>query len=160
MAKLLCALPFVSCLSTALAGKVPRQAASTQYTEPSVTTKTPTNSPAPGAFCCQVYAIDAGLNSWYTDSTVQVIQETIVTQYLQYNNTIIPTATVTITNSSAANAMVTIDPGSGAGYTVPGIPTDLAGTPNPTGYYLSIVLTETQQDFGYTTVYVIEFLTR
>jgi len=153
MAKRLYALSFVLCLSAALAGRVPRQAASTQFTNSSVTTKPLIDPSASGAFCCQAYAIHGSLNWWYTDTTAQAIQETIVTQYLKYNNTVIPTATITVTDSSAAKILTTIIPPEiGPNYAVPGIPLTLNGPQDPLGYYLTVVLTETEMDFGYTTV--------
>lgn len=159
MARLLCALSFASCLSTALAERVPRQVPSAQYTNSSVTTKPPTNPSTSGSFCCQVYAPGAFLNWWYTNNTIEVVQQTIITQYLRYNNTIVPTATATITNSSAAELTGTYFLGEGSRITVPGIPTALNAPPGAGNEYdETVLLTETQADFGYTTVYVINFL--
>jgi hypothetical protein len=153
MAKLLHALSFVSCLSTSLAGRVPRQVTSTQYTNSSVTTQPPTDPSASGAFCCQVYAPAAALNWWYTDTTVEAVQQTVVTEYLRYNNTIVPTATVTITNSSAAEITGSYNAGGGGHFIIPGIPTALNAPPAlGQKYDQTYVLTATQEDFGYTTV--------
>jgi len=153
MGKVLYALSLASCLSTAPAAMVPRQVTSTQYTNSSVTTKTPTDPSVSGAFCCQAYAPAAALNWWYTDTTIQAVQQTIVTEFLRYNNTVIPTATVTITNSSAAEVTGSYNAGGGPRISIPGIPTAL-NEPPALGqkYDQTIVLTETQEDFGYTTV--------
>jgi hypothetical protein len=153
MAKLLRGLSFISCLSTALAGRVPRQIASTQYTNSSVTTQPPTDPSASGTFCCQVYAPAAALNWWYTDTTIEAVQQTVVTEYLRYNNTIVPTATVTITNSSAAEITGSYNAGGAGRFVIPGIPTALNAPPAlGQKYDQTYVLTETQADFGYTTV--------
>jgi hypothetical protein len=153
MAKLLHVLSFVSCLSTALAGRVSRQVASTQYTNASVTTEPPTDPSASGAFCCQVYAPAAALNWWYTNTTIEAVHQTVVTEYLKYNNTIVPTATVTITNSSAVDVTGSFNAGAGGHMIIPGIPTALNAPPAlGQKYDQTIVLTETQADLGYTTV--------
>lgn len=153
MGRISYALSLASCLSSALAGRVPRQVTSTQYTNSSVTTKTPTDPSASGEFCCQVYAPAAALNWWYTDSTIQAVQQTVVTQYMKYNNTVIPTATVTITNSSAADVIGTYNPGGGPRITIPGIPSALNAPPAlGQKYDQTIVLTGTQEDLGYTTM--------
>jgi hypothetical protein len=153
MAKLLYTLYSVSCLSTALAGRVPRQVASTQYTNASVTTQSPADPSASGAFCCQVYAPAAALNWWYTNTTIEAVHQTVVTQYLKYNNTIVPTATVTITNSSAADVTGTFNAGAGGHMIIPGIPTALNAPPAlGQKYDQTYVLAETQADFGYTTM--------
>ena len=152
MAKLLYVLSLVSCLSIALAGRVPRQA-STQYTNSSVTTKPPIDPSASGTFCCQIYAPAAALNWWYTDTTLKPVQQTIVTEYLKYNNTIVPTATVTVTNSSAAEVVGSYNAGGGPRITIPGIPTALNAPPAlGQKYDQTIVLTETEADYGYTTM--------
>ncbi|KAH0283771.1 hypothetical protein KCU62_g8754, partial [Aureobasidium sp. EXF-3399] len=131
---------------------VPRQVTSTQYTNSSVTTRTSTDPSVSGAFCCQAYAPAAALNWWYTDTTIQAVQRTIVTEYLRYNNTIIPTATVTITNSSAAEVTGSYNAGAGP-ISIPGVPTALNAPPAfGQKYDQTIMLTETQEDFGYTTV--------
>lgn len=153
MGKLSHVLSLASCLSTALAAMVPRQVTSTQYTNSSTATKTFTGPSASDEFCCQVYAPAAALNWWYTDTTIQSVQQTVVTQYLRYNNTVIPTATVTITNSSAADVIGTYNPGGGPRITIPGIPTALNAPPAlGQKYDQTIVLTGTPENFGYTTV--------
>lgn len=153
MVTVLYALYLASCLSTALAGRVPRQVTSTQYTNSSVTTEPPTDPSASGAFCCQAYAPAAALNWWYTDTTIQAVQQTIVTQYLKYNNTVIPTATITITNATAAEVTGSYNAGGGPRISIPGIPTALNAPPAlGQKYDQTIVLTGTQEDFGYTTV--------
>jgi len=152
MAKTWYTLSFVSCLSTALAGRVPRQVAATQYSNSSTTTKLSTDPSAAGAFCCQVYAPAAVLNWWYTNTTLEANYQTVVTQYLKYNNTIVPTATVTITNSSAAKVIGSYNAGGGA-VRIPGVPTELnAREDSGQVYDQTILLTGTQVDFGYTTV--------
>ncbi|KAG9526274.1 hypothetical protein KCV07_g900, partial [Aureobasidium melanogenum] len=85
MARFLYILSFVSCLSTAFALRDPRQAGTTQYTNSSVTTKQPADPSASGAFCCQVYAPVAALNWWYTNATIEVVDSTVVTEYLKYS---------------------------------------------------------------------------
>ena len=153
MAKLLCALSFASCLVTALAERVPRQVTSTQYTNSSITTKPPTDPSATGAFCCQVYAPAAILNWWYTNSTLEPVYQTVITQFLKYNNTIVPTETVTTTNSSAAEVTGRYDAGLGPVH-IPGVPTAL-NAPPASGrqvYDRTFLLTGTQADFNYTTM--------
>ena len=154
MAKGLYVLYFVSCLSTAFALRVPRQVGTTQYTNSSITTKLPTDPSASGAFCCQVYAPLAALNWWYTNATIEAVDQYVVTEYLKYNNTVIPTATVTITNSSAAGVARTYNTAGGGDAPVfSGIPTAM-NAPFEGGqqYDQTIVLTETEIDFGYTTM--------
>lgn len=153
MGKVSHTLSLALCLSTTLAGRVPRQVTTTQYTNSSVATKTAADPSISGDFCCQVYAPAAALNWWYTDTTIQAVQQTIVTQYLRYNNTVIPTATVTITNSSATEVMGTYNPGGGPRITIPGIPSALNAPPAlGQKYDQTIVLTGSQEDFGYTTM--------
>ncbi|KAH0388557.1 hypothetical protein KCU92_g833, partial [Aureobasidium melanogenum] len=156
MARFLYILSFVSCLSTAFALRVTRQAGTTQYTNSSVTTKPPTDPSASGAFCCQVYAPVAALNWWYINATIEVVDSTVVTEYLRYNNTVIPTATVTITNSSAAGVTGTYNAqldAAGTGPSFSGIPTGMNAPFAPfNAYDQTIVLTETEIDFGYTTI--------
>lgn len=156
MARLSYILSFVSCLSTALALHVPRQAGTTQYTNSSVTTKPPTDPSASGDFCCQVYAPAAALNWWYTNATFETVAQTIVTEYLRYNNTVVPTATVTITNSSAADVTGTYNVGAdaaGIGPSFSGIPTAMnkpSGLGQP--YDQTIMLTGTEVVVGHTTM--------
>ncbi|KAK6005413.1 hypothetical protein QM012_007055 [Aureobasidium pullulans] len=119
-----------------------------------VTTKPPTNPSTPGAFCCQVYAPAAQLNWWYTNGTIEAVQQTIITEYLRYNNTVVPTATVTITNSSAASVTRTYNIQAGGNAPVfSGIPTGM-NAPFQGGqqYDQTVVLTGTEVDYGYTSV--------
>ncbi|KAH0369894.1 AAA-domain-containing protein, partial [Aureobasidium melanogenum] len=119
-----------------------------------VTTKQPTDPSASGAFCCQAYAVVAGLGWWYTNATIEAAGPTVVTEYLKYNNTVFPTATVTITNSSAAGVTGTYNAaGGGTAPTFSGIPTAMNAPQGGFNQYdQTIVLTATEIDFGYTTI--------
>jgi hypothetical protein len=96
------------------------------------------------------------LNWWYINATIEVVDSTVVTEYLRYNNTVIPTATVTITNSSAAGVTGTYNAqldAAGTGPSFSGIPTGMNAPFAPfNAYDQTIVLTETEIDFGYTTM--------
>lgn len=153
MAKGLYVLSFVSCLSAAFAARVPRQAGTTQYTNSSITTKSPSDPSASGAFCCQVYAPAAALNWWYTNATIEAVDQNVITEYLKYNNTVVPTATVTITNSSAADLPGRYGLAQSIGPSFPGIPTSMnAPTHGAQPYDQTILLTGTEVDAGYTTM--------
>lgn len=146
----------ISWLLTATAVGVPRQVASKQYTNSSVTSEPSSITSAPGAFCCQVYVPMAALHWWYTNATMEVVDRTVLTRYVEYNNTIIPTATVTVTNTSAADVTGGYLSGANAADIAPtfsGIPTAMnapfhGGNP----YDVTIVQTETEADYGYTTM--------
>ncbi|KAH0118140.1 AAA-domain-containing protein, partial [Aureobasidium melanogenum] len=121
-----------------------------------VTTKPPIDPSASGVFCCQVYAPLAALNWWYTNATIEAVDQTVVTKYLRYNNTVVPTATVTITNSSVAGVTGTYNvqgDAAGTGPSFSGIPTAMnAPFEGGDNYDQTIVLTGTEIDFGYTTI--------
>lgn len=151
MARLSTILSSILCLTTALAVQLQRQAAA-QYTNSSSTALSVTSS-ALGDFCCQIYAPIAFLNYWYTGPVVEDVNATIVTEFLRYNNTVTPTATVTRHNRSA-----TIRTGkynaAGGQYRpiVPGVPADLNGPTSAGRYDQTVILTETEMDYGYTIV--------
>ena len=80
------------------------------------------NTNSTGAFCCQIYVDFVRLNVWYNTSLTYV-RETVITQYAQYDNTIVPTATITIPNnqSNTISYGTRVDVG-GSQYTFSGIP--------------------------------------
>jgi hypothetical protein len=62
-----------------------------------ILTGTPTGGS--GTLCCAVRPNFVGLGQW-ASTTVTATVATVITQYLQYNNTVV-TSTTTVTNSSA-----------------------------------------------------------
>ncbi|KAI9699551.1 MAG: hypothetical protein M1820_007182 [Bogoriella megaspora] len=71
-------------------------------------------------FCCQVLVDVVGLNVWYT-SPVIYYKETIITEYVQYNNTAVPSTTKVITNdfSDTHGNVITYGSYNGASGTLP-----------------------------------------
>ena len=56
-------------------------------------------APTPGAACCVLQPDDVGLDFWYTSYLERVVA-TVLTQYLQYDDTVL-TSTTTISNPNA-----------------------------------------------------------
>lgn len=76
----------------------------------------------PGRTCCEIWAGSVALHSWY-NSSYAFTDETIITQYLQYNNTVV---TKTVTQHANTSVSYGIFPGDlGVDPILPGIPTDL-----------------------------------
>ena len=55
----------------------------------------------PGKGCCYIRPEFVGLGEWY-NTTVTATVATVITQYIQYNNTVVTTST-TVTNDTATN---------------------------------------------------------
>lgn len=60
----------------------------------SLTTEAPT--------CCYLWPVNVGINTWYT-SSLDVTVEKIITTWHQYNNSLIPAGSTTITYANATN---------------------------------------------------------
>lgn len=87
-------------------------------------TTTPANFTAIN--CCAVYVNFVALNFWY-NATYEYVEKTIITEYIQYNNTVVPTTTTVDSNSSVSLGVYpALDNTKGLVF-LTGIPTDLVG---------------------------------
>ncbi|KAF2500081.1 hypothetical protein BU16DRAFT_556569 [Lophium mytilinum] len=87
--------------SVAFAANIP--ASSSFYSNSSAQSPVTTIAPS-GASCCLIVPQDVGLNFWWNQS-LTITYATVLTQYLQYNNTVILNTT-TIYNASATQGPV------------------------------------------------------
>ena len=62
-------------------------------------TTTASTTPTPTDFCCEIFPSGVGLNWFYTE-TATAYTATIITQYIQYNNTV-STELATVTDVNA-----------------------------------------------------------
>ena len=151
MAKLFQALWYAFHLKAVFGLHLPRQAIS-QYKNSSASIQ-PTPSSPSGSFCCQIYAPAVGLIVWYTDHDVEYPDGTVITEYLRYNNTVVPTATITQQpNSTVFLGGYVADLGETP--ILPGVQTDING-PYYGGAYDGTVLlasNDTRYDDVYTTM--------
>ena len=72
------------------------------YTNSSSSTSTATSTKPlynTNVSCCNVVVNGVGLNFWYNE-TLEVVNETVVTEYIKYNNTIITTSTTQLANKT------------------------------------------------------------
>lgn len=87
-------------------------------TTSSLSASTEANEPV----CCSIFIDFVGINSWYSGA-LEYVAETVITKYLAYNNTVVPTIT-TVYNNATPTYLTEV----ANGYTYPslsGIPTGL-----------------------------------
>jgi hypothetical protein len=103
--------------------------------------------------CCVIMGNRVALDIWYNKS-LEVTVATVITQYLQYNDTV-RTSLLTITNnaSTTSGAWKTGTYGN-YGLTIPGVPTDLVRS-DMVGYAQTVLGYETAVSQGGTTMYAI-----
>ncbi|KAK6005138.1 hypothetical protein QM012_007917 [Aureobasidium pullulans] len=117
---------YVSLVRAAFALQIPRQASSSYSNSSTAVRANASTSAALGAVCCQLYAPGVGLNLWYADRNVSVNNGTIIVEYEKYNNTIVPTSTITIPPTSTLYPGAYLADIDGPAI-IPGIPTDING---------------------------------
>ncbi|KAI9697532.1 MAG: hypothetical protein M1820_007731, partial [Bogoriella megaspora] len=112
------------------------QDASASYTGTSNATN-PTISPSPT--CCMVVADGVGLNFWW-NSSYEATVATVITNYIKYDNTVIPGNVTTIYNHSATQSLYGTN-----GYILrPDVPESLAQGPEAAAYGITSVLKGTE----------------
>lgn len=140
----------IACFFRHAIGLLPQRTPNPPYSNGTATQIVGNNSVLEGQFCCYVYPAQVGLNKWYRNSTVEYVHGTIITKYLQYNNTVIPTATITVPNTTTVFLNAANTP-----LNLPGIPNDLAASGSgPDRYIRSVLLTETEYKDGLTVMCV------
>ncbi|KAH0099459.1 hypothetical protein KCU96_g3871, partial [Aureobasidium melanogenum] len=127
---------FVLFIKAAFALQIPRQA-TYSYTNSSASVNASTSA-ALGPVCCEAYAPGAGLDYYYAGHNLSVNNGYLITEYLRYNNTIIPTATITAPPTSTLYAAMYLA-GIDNTPTIPGVPTDLNGPSYDNAYDVTYV---------------------
>ncbi|KAI9712026.1 MAG: hypothetical protein M1820_001735 [Bogoriella megaspora] len=77
-------------------------ASNTNVTNTTISTassSTPAASNSSGQLCCSVFIDFVALNVWYS-SSLEYTKATVITEYAQYNNTIVPSTTITVLNNA------------------------------------------------------------
>ena len=107
--------------------------------------------------CCNIVVNLVALNFWYT-KPVEVVNEILVTEYLQYNNTVITTTSTQYPNRTydfPTTSLFALGV-TGLGTPYPGVPTDLVASYEG-DYQATLAGVSTIYTDDYTTVWVLSF---
>lgn len=144
------ALITIVCFVRVVIGLIPEGTTNLLFSNATITGIAGNRSTVQGQFCCYVHPAQIALNKWYQNSTVGYVNETVITKYLQYNNTVVPTATITVPQTSTRLLGVHEAP-----LKIPGIPDDLAASVYGPDYYIrAVVLAETEYKDNFTVMCV------